>query len=141
MQAFVLQKAPAALQVGSDSANAVKIAKARIADFERVYPLLQDFGISRITKDHWRRLFTRNWDSPEDYCGYLLDQDGEVKGFLGLLFSERTINGRLEKFCNMTSWMVKQESRGHSLQLFLEALKLKDCTFQTSRPRLVSQAC
>jgi hypothetical protein len=134
MQAIEWEKAPVAARGGVSSASAVMIAKARTSDFERVYPLLQGFGISRITKDHWRRLFTRNWDSPEDYCGYLLEQDGEVKGFLGLLFSERTINGRLEKFCNMTSWMVKQEWRGHSLQLLLEALKLKDCTFTNFTP-------
>jgi hypothetical protein len=134
MQAIELQKAPADPLYGSNSANTLKIAKARADDFERVYPLLQAFGISRITKDHWRRLFANNWDSPEDYCGYVLDQGGEAKGFLGLLFSERTINGRLEKFCNLTSWMVKQESRGHSLQLLLEALKLKDCTFTNFTP-------
>ena len=134
MQAIELEKTPVDSSGAFDSANAVKIVKARGDDFERVYPLLQDFGISRITKDHWRLLFTRNWDSPQDYCGYLLEQGGEVKGFLGLLFSERTINDRRETFCNMTSWMVKQESRGHSLKLLLEALKLKDCTFTNFTP-------
>jgi hypothetical protein len=79
-------------------------------------------------------LFTTNWDSPENHCGYLLEHDGEVKGFLGLLFSERTVHGGLEKFCNMTSWIVKQEARGHSLKLLLEALKLKDYTFTNFTP-------
>lgn len=134
MHAIELEKAPFDSRGAFNSANAVKILKARGDDFERVYPLLQDFGISRITKDHWRRVFTKNWDSPFDYCGYLLEQGSEVKGFLGLLFSERTINGRPETFCNMTSWMVKQESRGHSLKLLLEALKLKDCTFTNFTP-------
>src|SRR6476659_5760308 len=120
MQAIELEKAEVDSRGAFNSANAVKILKARGDDFERVYPLLQDFGISRITKDHWRRLFTKNWDSPFDYCGYLLEQGSEVKGFLGLLFSERTINGRRETFSNMTSLMVKRESRGHSMQLLLE---------------------
>jgi hypothetical protein len=134
MQTIELEEAPFEHRGGLNSANTVKVVKAHPDDFERVYPLLQDFGISRLTKDHWLRLFTKNWDSAEAHCGYLLEQGGEVKGFLGLLFSERTIKGRLEKFCNLTSWMVKQESRPHSLQLLLEALKLRDCTFTNFTP-------
>jgi len=134
MQAIELEKAPFYPLDESNSADPVSVVKARAGDFERVYPLFEDFGISRITKEDWRHLFARNWDSSEDYYGYVLDQGGDVKGFLGLIFSERIINGHREKFCNMTSWTVKQESRGHSLQLLLEALKLGNCTFTNFTP-------
>jgi hypothetical protein len=109
-------------------AGQVTIEKAVSEDFERVYPLLLDFNISRLTKDDWRRIFARNWNSPEDFCGFLLLKDREVKGYLGLLFSRRTINGRVEKFCNMTSWIVKDDCRSQSLRLLAELLKLKDYT-------------
>lgn len=108
--------------------SSVTIERATAADFERVYPLLLDFDIPRFTKDHWQRIFNNTWHSPEDYCGYVLFQDGEVKGFLGLLFSRRLIGGRSEKFCNMTSWIVREECRSQSLRLLLELMKLKDYT-------------
>ena len=114
--------------------NLVTIQKAVSADFERVYPLLLEFNVPGITREDWRRLFTNDWKSPEDFCGYLLLDHGEVKGFLGLLFSTRTINGKSEKFCNMTSWIVRDQYRGQSLRLLLEALKLQNYTITNFTP-------
>lgn len=104
------------------------IEKAFTEDFERVYPhLLQSFGDS-LSKEEWRKSFVSQWRSPEDFCGYMLLQDGQVKGYLGLLFSNRILDNRIEKFCNMHSWCVSEDARGKSLSLLLEMLKLKDYT-------------
>jgi len=110
------------------------IEKATASDFERVYPLLMEFNVPGLAREDWRRLFTKNWKSPEDFCGYSLSVGGQVQGFLGLLFSSRTINGKSEKFCNMTSWIVRDEYRSQSLRLLLEVLKLKDYTFTNFTP-------
>jgi hypothetical protein len=107
--------------------GALTIRKATAEDFERVYPLLQSFADPPIAKEVWRKIFFIPWKSPEDFCGYVLLKDEDVKGYLGLLFSERQIEGRLVKFCNMTSWIVSEECRGQSLPMLLQALKLKDC--------------
>ena len=124
--------------VAADSVGKVlatlTVEKATGSDFERVHPLLREFDVPRLTREDWRRLFTSNWKSPEDFCGYLLLSDGRVEGFLGLLFSTRTINGKTEKFCNMTSWIVRDQYRSQSLRLLLEALKLKDYTFTNFTP-------
>lgn len=112
----------------------ITIEKAVSEDFERVYPLLLEFNLSGVTREDWRRLFTNDWKSPQDFCGYLLLDDGDVKGFLGLLFSTRTINGELEKFCNMTSWIVRDQYRCQSLRLLLEALKLQSYTITNFTP-------
>ncbi|MFN2512396.1 MAG: hypothetical protein ABR568_13390 [Pyrinomonadaceae bacterium] len=114
--------------------NLITIEKAVGEDFERVYPLLLEFNVPGITREDWLRLFTNNWRSSEDFCGYLLLGDGEVKGFLGLLFSTRTINGKREKFCNLTSWIVREQYRNHSLRLLLEALKLQSYTITNFTP-------
>lgn len=104
------------------------IRKAVSGDFERIYPLLQSFENSTISKDLWRKLFVSPWKAPEDFCGYMLLKDGEVKGFLGLIFSHRILNGKTEKLCNMTSWIVNEECRGQSLLMLMEVLKLRDYT-------------
>jgi hypothetical protein len=104
------------------------IRKAVSGDFERVYPLLQGFGGTPISKELWRKLFVSPWEPLEDFCGYLLLKDGEVKGFLGLIFSKRMFKGKTEKLCNMTSWIVNEECRGESLSMLMEVLKLRDYT-------------
>lgn len=82
------------------------IEKAFSEDFERVYPhLRQSFG-DGLSKEEWRKTFTRQWRSPEEFYGYMLLQDGHIKGFLGLLFSNRVLDNRPWKFCNMHSWCV-----------------------------------
>lgn len=103
------------------------ISKAVSEDFERVYPLLQGFGDSSISKEDWKKIFLSPWQT-EDFCGYLLLKDGDVKGYLGLIFSWRILNDKTEKLCNMTSWIVNEDCRGQSLLLLLELLKLKDYT-------------
>jgi hypothetical protein len=105
-----------------------KIEKAVSDDFERVYPLFSGFGGSPIPKPRWKKIFDSPWSAEEDFCGYLLLKDGEVKGYLGLIFSHRRIDDKPQKLGNMTSWIVSEECRGQSLLLLLEALKLKDYT-------------
>lgn len=101
------------------------IERAFPEDFDRIYPQLSGFG---GTREGWRKLFIPWWKSPEEFCGYMLLKDGEVKGYLGLIFSTRILNGRVEKFCNLTSWIVSDDARSKSLAMLLEVLKLKDYT-------------
>lgn len=106
----------------------VTIEKARSEDFERIYPLLLGFNSDKLSKNDWKQVFINHWNVPEDYHGFILVKDGEVKGFLGAIFSTRVFNGQVEKFCNMTSWIVDEGCRGQSLLLILELLKLKNYT-------------
>lgn len=113
---------------GDAPSKMLTIQKAVSDDFERVFPLFEGFGDALIPKESWQKIFAPPWKSPEDFCGYLLLQNNDVKGYLGLIFSERLIDCKPEKFCNMTSWIVKQEFRSHSMLLLLESLKLKNYT-------------
>lgn len=104
------------------------IRKAVSEDFERVYPILGRFGDSPIPKEVWKKIFVTPWKSREDFCGYLLLHEDKVKGYLGVIFSERILNGEPHRLCNMTSWIVDEDCRDKSLLLLLELLKLKDFT-------------
>jgi acetoacetyl-CoA synthetase len=70
-----------------------------------------------MTKDQYRSLFTYPWMSSKPGMGYLLEQEGEVVGFLGAIYSERAIQGRTELFCNLTNWCVLPTFRNESLRL------------------------
>jgi hypothetical protein len=110
------------------SKGSFTIRKAFSEDFDRVYPLLQSFGNASISKEYWQKIFVTPWKTTEDFCGYLLLRDDDVKGYLGLIFSQRMLKDKPEHFCNMTSWIVSDDCRGQSLRMLLEVLTLKDHT-------------
>jgi hypothetical protein len=95
--------------------------------FGKVYPLLQELDpfLDEVT---WKTIFSYQWEQEEDYCGYGLFEGEEIVGFLGLIFSKRVINHKTEHFCNLTSWVVKEQYRGHSLSMMLPIVKLKKYT-------------
>ena len=105
----------------------VTIEKATINNFEEIYPFLKTFDNSH-NKNDWRKIFDYSFSNNEGYCGYILRDNREIVGFLGYIFSKRIINNREEKFCNITSWVVKKEYRNNSLSLLYPILKLKDYT-------------
>jgi hypothetical protein len=62
--------------------------------------------------------------------GYLLEADGAVVGALLLIFSER--DGQLR--CNVSSWYVEPEHRGHAAVLASMSSKLKHVTYLNVSP-------
>ncbi|GAB7068075.1 hypothetical protein H7J06_22900 [Mycobacterium hodleri] len=65
------------------------------------------------------------WEATSPNHGFMLRDDHRVVGALLALYSERLVNGRLERFCNMGSWCVLPEYRSRSLSL-LKALLAQD---------------
>ncbi|MCJ7624756.1 MAG: hypothetical protein MUO76_14740 [Anaerolineaceae bacterium] len=104
------------------------IKKAFAEDFERIYPLIQEFDNPNLNREDWRQLFIRRWSSQEDHFGYFIEDDKKAVGFLGTIFSTRMINQKPRQFCNLSTWVVKKEYRGMSLLLLFEALKLENYT-------------
>src|SRR6516165_11952987 len=94
------------------------IRKARGDDFERVYPLLLRFKDPHLKEEHWRQLFVDHSGLQNDHFGWVLVEGGDVVGFVGTIFSQRTIRGGTVRLCNINSWIVKQEYRTHSLALY-----------------------
>ena len=113
----------------------ISIQRAQEKDSDAVYSLFQQyFAQVRYSREQWRRLFKRTWQVADDSCGLLLLDGEKVRGFLGTIYSERCFDGRMHRLCNMTSWVVADDSRMHSLKLLLELLKLSDCTLTNFTP-------
>jgi hypothetical protein len=98
-----------------------------------VHGLLRELD-TKLTEDDWERAFNYTWVGENNLCGYGLFAGGKAVGFLGLIFSRRWIDNRIEAFCNMTSWFVKREYRGYTLSLIQPVLKLKDHTITDLTP-------
>ncbi len=105
------------------------VRAAMPADFAAIHPLLLDFANSAMTREDWRRmLFDPPWPVEEPTRGYLLEDGGQAVGFLGTIFSARDVRGTLRRFCNLSSWVVREDYRASSLQLLLPVLGLRTHT-------------
>ncbi|WP_404783275.1 hypothetical protein [Altericista sp. CCNU0014] len=105
----------------------VSLQKVNTSMFDRVYPLLQELD-PQLKQNCWQFIFQPPWTPEEDYCGYGLFDGDVAVGFVGLIFSQRKIDGKLERFCNVTSWIVKESYRGQSMLLMFPLMQLKDYT-------------
>jgi hypothetical protein len=105
-----------------------KVEKVTPAMFDDIYPLLLELDDSQLTGERWRLIFDYRWEFDEGHVGYALIDDRQVVGFNGTLFSRRTIDGIEARFCNLTSWIVKEKYRTESLRLVFPLLHLKGYT-------------
>ena len=82
----------------------------------------------------WRDVFDYKWKTEEGHCGYALLSQGDVVGMLGMVFSQRHIDGRARKFCNLHTWWVREDFRGKSLSLLKPILNLDGYTITHFTP-------
>ncbi|QDT17176.1 hypothetical protein [Alienimonas californiensis] len=85
-------------------------------------------------ESEWRRVFDYAWEKPEGHAGYALLEGDEAIGFLGMIFSRRIVNGREERFCNLHTWWVRKDRRGHSLMLLRPITRLRGYTITHFTP-------
>lgn len=113
----------------------ISVRQAQREDFEVVFPLLDRyFAQVHLSRQKWRTLFECPWSKPNDFPGFLLVEGKIIRGFLGTIFSERQFEGGIHRLCNMTSWVVEEGYRAHSLKLLLAILTLPDCTITNFTP-------
>ena len=113
----------------------MEVLPATPGQFEAIYPLLLEFANPRMSRDDWcRMLFDLPWPVDEEERGFVLRDGGAVVGFLGTIFSRRERNGATHRFCNLSSWIVKETHRAASFQLVLPVLALKSHTIVNLSP-------
>ena len=113
-----------------------ELKPATAEDFEDIYSALLRRHDPNIPKGRWRTIFEPAWGGgPDGQVGYVLREDGRVVGFLGLIFSERNIDGVVQKFANITSW-IAEEGGGHGAGLIFPLRRLRSHTITnlTSTP-------
>jgi hypothetical protein len=100
----------------------VRVTPITDADVPAVAEFLHAELNSRVPADAWARALRVPWRVEEPNHGFLLRDDaGAVLGAYLAFYSERTIDGRVERFCNLGAWCVRPEHRFHSVKL-LKAL-------------------
>lgn len=104
---------------------AVTIAPILEPDRERVGRFLESELNNRVSAESWARALAVPWQVEQPNAGFMLLDDGEIVGVHLAFYSEREIDGRTERFCNLGAWCVLESHRLHALRL-LKALLAQD---------------
>jgi hypothetical protein len=105
---------------------ALEVAPITTTDVPAVARFLHENLNDRVTPEAWERAVQVPWKVSAPNHGFLLrDADGAVVGAYLAFYSERTIDGRTRRFCNLGAWCVLPQHRFHSLKL-LKALLAQD---------------
>lgn len=67
----------------------------------------------------FQRALSTSWGPRPPNHGFLLRAAGELVGGIGAIYAQRNLEGRLERFCNITSWCVLEPFRSQSMRLAL----------------------
>lgn len=89
-------------------------------DVDAICTLLHTKMNSKFSIERWGRLMSYPWlDDKPDY-GVVVESDGQILGYTGLIYSERMIGDeqrgfRQERFASMSSWYLDKSLRGRGL--------------------------
>ena len=103
--------------------GSIAVAPIGDTDIDRVGDFLHKNLNSRISARGWSEAIRPPWSVDSPNHGYLLEDDGQVVGAYLAFYSERPIDGRNERFCNLAAWCVLPEYRLHALKLLTSLLR------------------
>jgi hypothetical protein len=103
----------------------VQLAPIESADVAAVAEFLHAQLNSRVPAAAWQAAISVPWKVDAPNHGFMLTDDGEVVGAYLAFYSERSVAGQPERFCNLGAWCVLPDYRFHSIRL-LKALLAQD---------------
>jgi hypothetical protein len=104
------------------------------ADIQAVADYLHRNMGSTVSAADWHRAMTPSWDVEQPNHGFLLRDNGRVAGACLALYSERVIDGRPQRICNLGTWCVDDEYRASGLRLLRSLLRQRGYTFTDLTP-------
>ena len=111
----------------------IRVEKFDCGNFEAIRDILADIWGSG-GREKGRNIFGYRWERDESHCGLTLMDGDRTVGFLGMIFSRRWIDGRVEKFCNLTSWYVHKDYRSRAISMILALKALQGYTITDLTP-------
>ncbi|MGQ0779030.1 MAG: hypothetical protein ACT4NY_32225 [Pseudonocardiales bacterium] len=103
-------------------------------DVSRVAEFLQAHLPVQVSAESWRRSFGADWNVDSPNHGFMLVDDEALAGAYLAYYANRTINGRIERFCNLGAWCVLPGYRFHSIRLLKALLAQPDYHFLDLSP-------
>ncbi|MFK7857531.1 MAG: N-acetyltransferase family protein [Granulosicoccus sp.] len=115
-----------------------RIRPALLSDTESICSLLHEKMNSRIPVSRWRQLMSYTWLEDKPDFGRVVESDGKVLGFCGMVYADRVIGDtaqglRTERIVSMSSWYLDKSLRGQGLgrDMLLSAIEDRSLTYAT----------
>lgn len=67
--------------------------------------------MGKIPLERWGNILDCRWNETDDKYGVVVEEDGELAGFLGIVFADRMIAGAPHRTGNITSWFLEKHLR------------------------------
>lgn len=112
----------------------VDLAPITAADVPEVGRFMQSELNPQVDAAQWAQALDVPWPVRAPNHGFLLRDEGRVVGAYLAYYSERTIEGRSEQFCNLGAWCVLESHRSHGLRLLRALLAQKGYHFTDLSP-------
>ncbi len=91
------------------------IRPAQSDDIDAVCKLLHTKMNRKIEPDRWRNLMTYRWLENKPDLGRVIDYQGEILGYLGMIYADRQIGRHSERIVNICAWYLHKSLRGLGL--------------------------
>jgi hypothetical protein len=114
--------------------SAVEVRPITGADIEMVATFLHERMSRRISPGDWSAAMRVPWKVDPPNHGFLLDAGGRVVGVYLAFYSNRIIDGRVERFCNLGAWCVDPDYRFQSVRLVRALLAQEGLHFTDLSP-------
>ena len=87
-----------------------------------------------ITPDQFRAGLSQCWGMDTPNHGFLIRDNGALVGGIGAIYALRPVQGKPERFCNITSWCVLEKYRAQSMRLALALVSQEGFHFTDLTP-------
>lgn len=114
--------------------ESVVLAPITVADVPEVAAFFHRGLSSGASVANWCRVMTPSWDVEQPNHGFLLRHRGRVVGAYHAFYSQRTIDGRSVRFCNLGAWSVDEQHRAAGLRMLRSLLRQRGYTFTDLTP-------
>ena len=105
------------------AAGTVTVTQITPEDIRPVAAFLHAELNANISVEDWADAIAQPWEVEKPNAGYMLLDGDEVVGAQLAFYSERLIDGRYERFCNLGAWCVSPAYRLHALRLLRSVLR------------------
>jgi hypothetical protein len=104
------------------TAREIRVSPITAADVPRAARFLQAKLNTQVSANHWADAVDVPWEVERPNAGFMLLDEDEVVGVQLAFYSERLIDGRRERFCNLGAWCVAPAYRFYGLRLLKAVL-------------------
>ena len=99
-------------------------------------------NMGKIPFERWRNILDCRWSAGFERYGVIVERNGQLAGFLGIVFADREIAGKTRRTGNITSWYLDKDLRRGGLGADMLALvtEPEGITYTATSPNFRSGA-